>query len=234
VARSARLGPTRPPRKEAAAMKVDDHHGRQTALARGAASRTSCGHSRCKSAPFGAGADQVSGKTRPVTCPGDEATCGATGTRLLVEASIRPARRSTISPPDRRRHTTGTSPATATSTPSSCSAATTPATTWTFRGRRDDRAADHRHDGSRLLAGSSCRALCRTRTGDPFLTMAVRLVRGRPQRGVKRPAKTPKHDSAGDRSRWHGPASSVTHWLPGQDSGRARLATFGRPRWPAL
>ena len=36
-----------------------------------------------------------------------------------------------------------------------------------------------------LLGGYSRRALCRTRTGDPFLTMAVCLLRGRPRQAPK-------------------------------------------------
>lgn len=39
---------------------------------------------------------------------------------------------------------------------------------WTFRGRRANRHAGHRHNRSGLIAAISRRALCRTRTDDPF------------------------------------------------------------------
>ena len=65
------------------------------------------------------------------------------------------------------------------------------------------------------------RALCRTRTGDPFLTMAVRLRRAATCGTPKRLRRCQIRDSAGARSGQHRSALSVTHSVPGQTTARA-------------
>jgi hypothetical protein len=68
---------------------------------------------------------------------------------------------------------------------------------------------------SRPYCSRFLRALCRTRTGDPFLTMAVCLVRGRPRQAPMCAQIRPNHGSADHRSGQQGSAPSVAHSLPG-------------------
>src|SRR5215217_1972874 len=58
-------------------------------------------------------------------------------------------------------------------------------------------------------------ALCRTRTGDPFLTMAVCLGRAMWGGRSKRPQRCRIRDSAAARRLGHRSAPSVTHSVPG-------------------
>jgi hypothetical protein len=66
------------------------------------------------------------------------------------------------------------------------------------------------------VAAPSEQTLCRTRTGDPFLTTAVCLVRSRPRQAPECLQERPNQHSADDRSGRHHSARSVAHWLPGR------------------
>jgi len=63
-------------------------------------------------------------------------------------------------------------------------------------------------------------ALCRTRTGDPFLTMAVWLDRAASSGTPKHLHRCQIRDSAGARSARHRSAPSGTHSVPGQSERR--------------